>query len=321
LDVVALEADFMSVGLDWILFLLAGAVGGAVALLSAMTIRNAYGRRDRTSRPERAPATIRPPVRREKSLRAARTMRLVHSSSTASADAAVGAVTSSHLPPASSVIGYVTAGGDVGVGGDGESAIEAACQRSGWKLLEIVCEREERSTLDRRQLRHALERIADGQAQALVVSDFERLSRSIVELGALMAWFRDTGATLIALDLDVDTSTPEGQHVATTLIALSERDHQRIATGTRRGLAKARANGRPSGRPALSHRPELVQRIAEMRDANMTLSAIAEQLNAEGVPTLRGGKKWRPSSIQSALGYRRPSPRGQLPSPRAPARQ
>ncbi len=46
-----------------------------------------------------------------------------------------------------------------------------------------------------------------------------------------------------------------------------------------------------------------------MRSANMTLQAIADQLNAEGVPTLRGGAMWRPSSVQAALGYRRPVPR------------
>jgi hypothetical protein len=49
----------------------------------------------------------------------------------------------------------------------------------------------------------------------------------------------------------------------------------------------------------------------------MTLQAIADQLNAEGVPTLRGGAMWRPSSVQAALGYRRPStrtPRNQFPT-------
>ena len=72
-------------------------------------------------------------------------------------------------------------------------------------------------------------------------------------------------------------------------------------------------------RPAVSQQPELVERITAMRAANMTLSAIAAQLNAEGVPTLRGGKKWRPSNISAALGYRRPSARDHLPSqnPRA----
>jgi hypothetical protein len=38
----------------------------------------------------------------------------------------------------------------------------------------------------------------------------------------------------------------------------------------------------------------------------MTLQAIADVLNAEGAPTARGGAKWRPSSVQSAAGYRRP---------------
>jgi hypothetical protein len=38
----------------------------------------------------------------------------------------------------------------------------------------------------------------------------------------------------------------------------------------------------------------------------MTLQAIADTLNAEGVPTLRGGAEWRPSSVQAAVGYKRP---------------
>ncbi|MBD0282171.1 MAG: recombinase family protein [Thermoleophilaceae bacterium] len=47
-----------------------------------------------------------------------------------------------------------------------------------------------------------------------------------------------------------------------------------------------------------------------MRAQGMTLQAIADTLNAEGVPTLRGGVEWRPSSVQAAAGYKRPSRRG-----------
>ena len=36
------------------------------------------------------------------------------------------------------------------------------------------------------------------------------------------------------------------------------------------------------------------------------LQAIADTLNERGVPTLRGGQQWRPSSVQAAAGYRRP---------------
>jgi hypothetical protein len=59
-----------------------------------------------------------------------------------------------------------------------------------------------------------------------------------------------------------------------------------------------------------------MDRIATMRAQGMTLQAIADQLNAENVPTLRGGMKWRPSSIQAASGYRRPGPREHLPRPK-----
>ena len=45
-----------------------------------------------------------------------------------------------------------------------------------------------------------------------------------------------------------------------------------------------------------------------MRAQGMTLQAIADRLNEEGVPTVRGGAKWRHSSVQAAVGYRRSSP-------------
>jgi hypothetical protein len=51
---------------------------------------------------------------------------------------------------------------------------------------------------------------------------------------------------------------------------------------------------------------KLKRRIARMRGAGMTLQSIADTLNEEGVPTVRGGAKWRPSSVQAALGYKRP---------------
>jgi DNA invertase Pin-like site-specific DNA recombinase len=214
------------------------------------------------------------------------------------------------------VIGYLTVPADLGADEASASsdAIRAACVRAGWKLTEVVRDRESGRILERPGLRYALERIASDKANALVISELQHVSRSIVDLGALMAWFRDTEATLIALDLRIDTSTREGYHVASTLIALSDWESERIASRTRNGLAELRALGQPTGRPAVSDRPELLERICAMREANLSLRAIADQLNAEQIPTLRGGKEWRPSSIQAALGYRRPGPRDHLPS-------
>ena len=208
------------------------------------------------------------------------------------------------------VIGYLTTSTDVwSVEDEGSAAaIEATCEDSAWDLLEIVCDRENGRTLDRPGLSYALERIAEGRARRLVVSDLKRLSQSPHDLGALIAWFGDADAALIALDLDLDTSTPQGRQIASTLIALGNGE-RRSAQAAQNGGAEARIHRRP----ALKDHPELIERISTMRSANMTLQQIADQLNADSIPTLRGGKQWRPSSIQAALGYRRPGPRDRLP--------
>ncbi len=55
----------------------------------------------------------------------------------------------------------------------------------------------------------------------------------------------------------------------------------------------------------MEDRPEIRQRILAMRASGMTLQAIADRLNADGVPTLRGGTRWRPSSVHTTTGYKR----------------
>jgi len=53
-----------------------------------------------------------------------------------------------------------------------------------------------------------------------------------------------------------------------------------------------------------------------MRAEGMSLQAIADALNEEDVPTLRGGRRWRPSSVQAAARCKRPAHRaggGSLP--------
>ena len=224
----------------------------------------------------------------------------------------------SRLAAGEAVIGYVTVPPEAHRAQTEAStrAIEQVCHAAGLALVDVVTDREVGRILERPGLGYALEQIADGRARGLVVSDLQPLSRSIADLGALLEWFRDAGAALIARDLALDTSTPVGDQLAATLITLGNWGRERLARRTRSGLAEIRASGQAVGRPAVSDQPDLADRINAMRKANMTLQAIADQLNAEGVPTLRGGAKWRPSSVQAALGYRRPSsrsPRDHLP--------
>jgi DNA invertase Pin-like site-specific DNA recombinase len=111
----------------------------------------------------------------------------------------------------------------------------------------------------------------------------------------------------MALDLQLDTSTEAGRLAAVAIVGVGGWEHDRISERTRAGLEAARSRGGAQGRTAVADIPELQERIARMRDEGMTLQAIADVLNEEGVPTLRGGAMWRPSSVQRATGYRRPS--------------
>jgi peptidoglycan hydrolase-like protein with peptidoglycan-binding domain/DNA invertase Pin-like site-specific DNA recombinase len=210
------------------------------------------------------------------------------------------------------VIGYMTrAAGDTADGHErAAAAIAQACEESGRDLIEIVCDSPGGRSLERPGLVHSLDRIADGQARGLVVSDLRSVSGSPQELANLVAWFNDADATLVALDLGLDTSTPGGRQVAATLIGLGGQGNEDSRRNSDNGHVPTRGNGRP----AVSDRPELLEKIAAMRSEGMSLRDIAERLNADQVPTLRGGALWRPSSIQAALGYKRPGRNGRLSS-------
>jgi peptidoglycan hydrolase-like protein with peptidoglycan-binding domain len=151
------------------------------------------------------------------------------------------------------MIGYVsTAPGATANEHDGSAAaIAAACQDSGRDLVEIVCDSADGRPLERPGLLHALRRIADGDARGLVVSDLRRFSRSNRDLAALVEWFRDADATLVALDLAFDTSTPAGREVATTLVALGDKEAE-----PGRHDAEAEPEQRFNGRRTVRDRPE-----------------------------------------------------------------
>lgn len=179
-----------------------------------------------------------------------------------------------------------------------------------WELLDIARdEGQSGKTLERPELQAALQRIADGDADGLVVAKMDRLTRSVVDFGDLVDWLAAAGAVLVALDLRVDTSTPSGKMVAHVIVSIAEWERETIAARTKAGLAAKRARGERTGRAAVAEDPELVARIIGLRDTGMSLGAICRELEKAGIPTARGGTKWRPSALQKVLGYERPTQR------------
>jgi DNA invertase Pin-like site-specific DNA recombinase len=186
--------------------------------------------------------------------------------------------------------------------------LQRLCEERGWTLAELVRESRVSRRPERPALDYAVKRLGCGAASCLVVARLEGLCRSVGELAGTMERLIAVSARLVCLEPEIDTATNEGTAALRVMMAVSSWERERIAQRTRKGLAAARANG-VALRPAVVDRPELMEQILVLRAQGMTMQAIADRLNDEGVPTLRGGSEWRPSSVQVAVGYKRPTRR------------
>jgi DNA invertase Pin-like site-specific DNA recombinase/peptidoglycan hydrolase-like protein with peptidoglycan-binding domain len=222
------------------------------------------------------------------------------------------------------VLGYATMTHDEAHAGAPQAvstAIGSVCDRLGLPLVKVVHDVEPASDRisDHPGLFNVLQRIRNGEASGIVVPRLRDLTGAVADLGGLLRWLRESGVFLVALDLQLDTRAPEGRVAARALSEVSDWERQRNARRTRSSLAAARSEGGAASRPSVRDDPELTNRIRSMRAAGMSLQAIADTLNQEGVPTLRGGQRWRPSSVQAAAGYKRPArSAGALPPVRRP---
>jgi DNA invertase Pin-like site-specific DNA recombinase len=181
------------------------------------------------------------------------------------------------------------------------SAIEAEVARRGWTLVAIEVDTGSGKRLGGRPgLTSALEAVSQGRADVLVVAKLDRLSRSLVDFAGLLVRAQEEAWNLVALDLGVDLSTPAGEFLASVMASAAQWERRIIGTRTREALEAKRASGVRLGRPSLID-PALRLRIKAMRDVGQTLQSIADELNDQGVATVRGSAGWRTSSVSAAL--------------------
>lgn len=191
---------------------------------------------------------------------------------------------------------------------DQAQKIRAEIAHRGWDLVDMVVDQgESGKDLDRPAIHGLLARIAAGEADALVVTKLDRLTRSVLDFAVLAAWSERLGVRLIILDLGIDTGTETGRLVAGIMAQVAQWERGVIAARTRDAASVRRAEGKKMGGLGVRDtNPALAARIAALRGGGSTWQAIAETLNDEGIPTVRGGTMWRVSAVQSAAGYVRP---------------
>jgi DNA invertase Pin-like site-specific DNA recombinase len=180
-------------------------------------------------------------------------------------------------------------------------AIAAECKRRGWQLLELV-EDAGRSAKDPKRpgIEEALRVLERADGMALVAAKRDTLSQALLDLAALLAAAQKQAWALVALDCAVETTTPAGEARAHVLAVFAQFERQLISQRTRAALARKRAQGVRLGRPP-SMSPYVIERIRRERAAGNSLSAIANGLNTDRIPTAQGGRRWYPSTVRYTL--------------------
>ncbi len=199
------------------------------------------------------------------------------------------------------VIGYLRVStreqADSGLGLDAQRrVIGREAEHRGWTMRWIVDDGHTARNLRRPGLTEALRALMRREAQALVVAKLDRLSRSLVDFGHLLDQARRQRWGVVALDLGVDMTTPNGRLVASVLAAVAEWESETIGAHTRDAMAEAKARGASFGRTRMTD-PEVVARIVTERAAGRSYAAIAAGLDAACVPTPNGAQRWHKTTV------------------------
>lgn len=198
-------------------------------------------------------------------------------------------------------LGYVrvstTEQADKGASLDAQrAALAAECERRGWALDFIPDEGLSGKTMKRPGLQRALGRLDAGEADYLLATRLDRVSRSVADYAGMLDRADRRGWGLVLLSPNIDTSDPAGRFTSNILASAAQYERELIGVRTREGMAQRKAEGVKLGRPVVL--PDAIyRRILDEHTAGRSLNTIAATLTEEGVPTARGGRSWHASTV------------------------
>jgi site-specific DNA recombinase len=190
--------------------------------------------------------------------------------------------------------------------------IEFAQQRQ-LDIVEVVAdEGVSGTTLHRDGMRRVLDLVEARVVDAVVVTKADRVSRNVRDLLNLSAMLDAHGVALVTADEQFDTTTPLGKAMSAMRAVFAQLERDMAAARTRDGMAAARAKGVRLGRPPVgwritqgrwqrTDRHALVVRAHELRSTGMTLGAIAETFQHEGIVTGSGRGRWAIPAVRRLL--------------------
>jgi ADP-ribosylglycohydrolase/DNA invertase Pin-like site-specific DNA recombinase len=177
-------------------------------------------------------------------------------------------------------------------------------------------------------INRAIESIERGDADTLIIANFDRFSRDREHQSAIKRRVENAGGRLVFCDLDFE-DTPEGDLAFGIMGSLAQYERKRIRERTVRGRRRRAEEGiqvsrsmRPYGYILVNRKTVLageadvsdlgrylqhpeeakwVKFMFECYASGDSLRQIALKLHNLGVPTARGGREWEPETISGII--------------------
>ncbi len=132
-----------------------------------------------------------------------------------------------------------------------------------WKLTEVFVENEDPEgkrkgrTATRREGRKGLTRALElarlKLIDVVVITKLDRIARNVKDYIEISAEFNESEVALVCLDLDIDTSTPDGQMIMRNHANLAQWQAERIAQYSIETVQRHLQQGRPIGPPTVGY--------------------------------------------------------------------
>jgi DNA invertase Pin-like site-specific DNA recombinase len=126
----------------------------------------------------------------------------------------------------------------------------------------------------RKALDDALDYVREGDT--LVVTKLDRLARSVVHLGQIIAALEAKRVALRILDLGIDTNTPTGKLMLNVLGSVAQFEREMMLERQREGIAKAKAENKYKGRAPTAR--SKAGEIKALASQGLTKREIAQHL-------------------------------------------
>lgn len=192
--------------------------------------------------------------------------------------------------------------------------IRGYCGVYNLELYEMIVDAgESAKDLKRPGIQKALEMMESRVVEGIVVYKLDRLTRSILDMGAMIEKYFKKGRRLVCVEMQIDTSTATGILMLNMLMSFSQYERELIGERTRAAMQHKISRNEHAGEIPFGKRLSLdgihleedpneqrsLAAIRAFRNAGFSIRDIAAQLNSRNFPAR--GNRWHPTSVANIL--------------------